>query len=280
MAAQQTPFYPGYNANNRGLGHRRMLLSLMAVFFLLWIVLPLLLPSQAYLLYWLTAPLRYLGVFVHEMGHGLASLISGGSFYWFQMDTNGGAAITSGGWQSLVLLGGLLGPAVFGSILLMISTRAEKLLFAYLVLLLFFACGGYYMLKPVFMSSNTYPLLAQWHAAHLLGLALPVTLILASIFVMRASDAWQRLVLQCLGIVMCYSAFSDTSYIFQYEALRNGMYSDAREFAALFSPFSVQGLPWLVFVFFAALIAILNFALLGVGVLRALRIPHAPNTPR
>ncbi|BBB62683.1 hypothetical protein UNDKW_4410 [Undibacterium sp. KW1] len=273
MASQQMPFDPVHGASNRGLGHRRMLLSLMAVFFLLWIVLPLLLPAQAYLLYWLTAPLRYLGVFVHEMGHGLASLLSGGSFYWFQMDGDGGAAITSGGWQSLVLLGGLLGPAVSGSILLMVSTRAEKLRIAYLILLLFFVCGAYYMIKPLFMSSSTYPILAQWHATHLLGLILPVSLILMTVMLMRASDAWQRLVLQCLGIVMCYSAFSDTSYIFQYEALRNGMYSDAREFAALFSPFSVQGLPWLVFVFFAALIAVLNFALLGLGVGRALRKP-------
>ncbi|MFZ6679303.1 M50 family metallopeptidase [Undibacterium sp. Tian12W] len=273
MAAEQTPYDPQQGASNRGLGHRRMLLSLMALFFLLWIVLPLLLPVQAYLLYWLTAPLRYMGVFVHEMGHGLASLLSGGSFYWFQMDGDGGAAITSGGWQGLVLLGGLLGPAVFGSILLMVSTRARKLRIAYLILLLFFICGAYYMIKPVFMSSSTYPILAQWHATHLLGLILPISLILMTVMLMRASDAWQRLVLQCLGIVMCYSAFSDTSYIFQYEALRNGMYSDAREFAALFSPFSVQGLPWLVFVFFAALIAVLNFALLGLGVGRALRKP-------
>ncbi len=273
MASQQMPFDPGLSVSKRGQGHRRMLLSLMAVFFLLWIVLPLLLPAQAYLLYWLTAPLRYLGVFVHEMGHGLASLLSGGSFYWFQMDGDGGAAITSGGWQSLVLLGGLLGPAVAGSILLMVSTRAEKLRTTYLILLLFFVCGAFYMIKPVFMSSGTYPILAQWHVTHLLGLILPLSLILMSVLAMRAPDAWQRLVLQCLGIVMCYSAFSDTSYIFQYEALRNGMYSDAREFAALFSPFSVQSLPWLVFVFFAALIALLNFALLGLGVARSLRKP-------
>ncbi|MFZ6873741.1 M50 family metallopeptidase [Undibacterium sp. Di27W] len=273
MAVQQATTYTSIDTSNRGLGHRRMLLSLMVVIFLLWIALPLLFPALAYPIYWLTAPLRYLGVFVHEMGHGLASVLSGGRFYWFQMDEYGGAAITSGGMESLVLLGGLLGPALFGSILLMVSTRAQKLRLPYLALLLFFACGGYYMLKPLFMSSSDYPLLRQWHVLHLLALVLPVTLILAMVYLLRASDAWQRLVLQCLGIVLCYSAFSDTSYIFRYEVLHNGGFSDARVFAALFSPFSVQNLPWLIFALYAGLIALLNFALLGLGVMRALRQP-------
>ncbi len=274
MSVNDRSIFSNTTPGNRGLGHRRMLLSLMAGFFLLWVVLPLLFPHLAYLMVWLTAPLWYVGVFVHEMGHGLASLLTGGSFYWFQMDADGGAAITSGGWQSLVLLGGLLGPAVCGSVLLMVSTRAKKLWIPYLVLLLFFAIGGYYMIKPVWMSSSDYPLLAQWRVAHLLALLLPVVLMVACLYLLRATDARQRLALQVLGIVMCYSAFSDTSYIFQYEALRNGMYSDARVFASLFLPFSVQALPWLAFVFFALLISVLNFALLGLGVMRALALPQ------
>lgn len=274
MPVNDRSIYSSAMASSRGLGHRRMLLSLMAGFFLLWVVLPLLFPNLAYLVYLLTAPLRYVGVFVHEMGHGLGSLLTGGSFYWFQMDADGGAAITAGGWQSLVLLGGLLGPALCGSALLMVSTRARKLWIPYLILLLFFTCGCYYMIKPVWMSSADFPLLAQWKVTHLLAVALPVLLMMACLFLLRATDAWQRLALQVLGIVMCYSAFSDTSYIFQYEALRNGMYSDARVFASLFLPFSVQTLPWLAFVFFALLIGLLNFALLGLGVMRALVLPQ------
>ncbi len=274
MAVDNASGYSTYRMmGNRGLGHRRMLLSLMSLFFLLWIVVPLLFPGLAYFTYLATAPLRYLGVFVHEMGHGFASLISGGAFHWFQMDGDGGAAITSGGLQSLVLLGGLLGPALFGSVLLIASTRLEKLRLPYLVLLLFFCSGAYYILKPLVLSSADNAPLMQWHASHLLALALPVSLIVATLILLRATDASQRLVLQLLGIVMCYSAFSDTSYIFQYEVLRNGMYSDARVFASLFTPFSVQALPWLVFIIFAVVIAALNFALLGLGVTRALRQP-------
>ncbi|MFZ6769385.1 hypothetical protein ACO0LM_20230 [Undibacterium sp. Di26W] len=190
------------------------------------------------------------------------------------MDADGGVAITGGGWQSLVLLGGLLGPAVCGSVLLMVSTRASKLWIPYLVLLLFFACGGYYMIKPVWMSTADYPLLAQWHTTHLLALLLPVLMMMACLFLLRAADAWQRLALQVLGIIMCYSAFSDTSYIFQYAALGNGMYSDARVFASLFLPFDAQALPWLAFVFFALLIGVLNFVLLGLGVKGALALPQ------
>lgn len=262
-------------SGNRGQGHRRMLISLMGLIFLLWVLLPLLFPGQAYLIYWLTSPLRLLGVFVHEMGHGLASLATGGSFHWFQMDWDGGVAITSSGVQSLVLLGGLLCPAMFGSLLLIVSTRAQKLWLPYLLLLIFFSAGCYYMIKPVFLSGAANPLLAHWHVSHLLALILPLAVVASIVALLwRASDSLQRLVLQLFGIVMCYSAFSDTSYIFQYEVLRNGMYSDARVFASLFLPFSVQGLPWLAFVFFAVLIGVMNFALLALGVTRALRNPR------
>lgn len=261
-------------SDDRGSGHRRMLLWLISLFFLLWVLVPMLLPEQAYLIYWLTAPLRFLGVFVHEMGHGLASLASGGAFHWFQMDWDGGVAITSGGAQSLVLLGGLLCPAVFGSLLLVVSTRARKLWLPYLLLLLFFGAGCYYMLKPVFLSRADNPLLTQWHVSHLLALLLPLSVVAGIVILLRrGADTVQRLVLQLLGIVMCYSAFSDTRYIFQYAALRNGMYSDMRVFASLFLPFSAQNLPWLAFIFFAVAIGAMNFALLAAGVAHALRSP-------
>jgi hypothetical protein len=250
-----------------------MLSGLIGLFFLLWIILPLLLPNTAYLIYWLTAPLRYLGVFVHEMGHGLAALISGGSFYWFQMNMDGGVAITGGGLQGLVLLGGLLGPALTGSLLLMASTRAEKLLIPYLILLLLFVCGAYYMLKPLLLSGREYPLLQQWQFSYLLALIVPVSAAALIVIILRQSDAWQRMVLQVLGIVMCYSAFSDTSYIFQYATLRNGMFSDTRVFTALFWPGGPADVPWLAFAIVAILICLMNFALLALGAARALSKP-------
>ncbi|MFZ6656958.1 M50 family metallopeptidase [Undibacterium sp. TJN19] len=245
----------------------------MLLFFLLWIILHLLFPNLAYPIYWLTAPLRYLGVFVHEMGHGLAALISGGSFYWFQMNMDGGVAVTGGGVQGLVLLGGLLGPALMGCILLIASTRAEKLLIPYLALLLLFFSGAYYMLKPLLLSGREYSLLQQWQFSYLLALIVPVSAGALIIAILRQTDAWQRMVLQVLGIVMCYSAFSDSSYIFQYAPLRNGMFSDARVFTSLFLPGGPADVPWLAFIIVAALICVMNFALLGLGAARALSKP-------
>src|SRR5215475_8126139 len=44
--------------------------------------------------WWLLAPFRWLHIYVHEFGHGVAALLSGGAFDSFEMYTRSGLAHT------------------------------------------------------------------------------------------------------------------------------------------------------------------------------------------
>src|SRR5260221_5142196 len=69
-------------------------------------------------------PFRLLVTFVHETGHGLAALISGGRFLGFVVYENGsGLATTAGGNSLLVLPMGYLGASPIGAALLHTANR-------------------------------------------------------------------------------------------------------------------------------------------------------------
>ena len=228
-------------------------------------------PGLRGLLYTLTLPFRHVGIFVHEMGHGLFTLLSGGSFHFFRMEImRGGVAYTSGGLRMATLLGGLLGPALAGALLLQVSTRARKLNLALILLGLFFVSGVYYMSKPLFLSSTTYPSLRDWGIGDMVAVVIPLGGAIITFLLLRFGELYQRLYLQVLGILMCYSGYSDVGYIFRFQQLDNGLYSDARVFAGLFwgGPESV---PFWLFVITSTGITVVNFALMGWGVHRAFR---------
>ncbi|MDJ0841602.1 MAG: M50 family metallopeptidase [Acidobacteriota bacterium] len=251
--------------------YRITLIGLIVAFFLLWFIIPLFVPGLSRTMFMVTLPFRNLGIFVHEMGHGLFALLSGGNFHWFQMELmQGGVAITSGGLRVFTLLGGLLGPALIGAVLLQTSTRLHNLRWVMIGLGLFFCCGVYYMIKPVFLSAEQYPLLQNWSAGSLIALVIPVGGAAVTFFLMRLGDALQRLYLQMLGILMCYSGYSDTAYIFRFEQLDNGLYSDTRMLASLLGP-SPENVPQMLFVIVAGGISVLNFGLMFWGTWRALK---------
>ena len=255
------------------MNHRNGLLAAIGVFFFLWFLVPMVTPGAATLVAAITLPFRHLGIFVHEMGHGLFTLLSGGRFHWFQMELmQGGIAVTSGGWRVFTLLGGLLGPTIFGVALLLVSTRAKNVRGALWVLVAFFIIGLYYMIKPLFLSEARYGLLDQWQPMMLVSMVVPGGAAILSYKLMSFSDKIQRLYLQILGILMCYSGYSDTHYIFRYEPLGNGMYSDARMVAALFWP-DAASVPYPLFLIVATAITVLNFGLMAWGVWRAVSGP-------
>ena len=256
--------------------YKKTLLALIAFFFVFWFILPLLGgPLASPFIFWFTWPARQLGIFTHEMGHGLFTLLSGGRFLWFQMELNrGGVAITAGGLRFLTLLGGLLGPALLGALLLQASTRVTRLKPILAGLFLFFGLGTYYMVKPIFLADSAYPPLQQWSWFHLAGLVVPLLAMAALYVLSKRSDQVQRLALQLLGILMCYSGFSDTSYIFRYRILPGGGYSDVRVLASTFWT-SVESVPFLLFFLTAIAVSLANFGLMYWGTLRALQSPPA-----
>lgn len=84
--------------------------------FSLGLALILVLGHMPRALWW---PLSYLSTFLHELGHSLAAVFTGGELVGFQVQPSGaGFAITRGGIRSLVISGGPLGSALAGSALL------------------------------------------------------------------------------------------------------------------------------------------------------------------
>lgn len=78
---------------------------------------------------WLGAvayPFRLLTTLVHELGHGLAALATGGDFLRFVVFPDGsGLAYTAGGWRLAVIPAGYLGAAAFGAVLILTGRGAR-----------------------------------------------------------------------------------------------------------------------------------------------------------
>jgi hypothetical protein len=90
----------------------------------LW--LPLLLGLGALLL-WNTVvayPFRIFVVFLHEISHGLAAVLTGGELVSIGLSHDeGGVALTRGGSRFLVLTAGYLGSLLFGALFLLLGHR-------------------------------------------------------------------------------------------------------------------------------------------------------------
>jgi hypothetical protein len=72
-------------------------------------------------------PLRLFVTFIHELGHGTATLATGGHFISFEVEsTRAGATYYSGGIQEIIIPAGYMGTAIFGAVLLFLANRASK----------------------------------------------------------------------------------------------------------------------------------------------------------
>lgn len=73
-------------------------------------------------------PVTLLVTFLHEFGHALGALLTGGWVEGMQINPDGsGYTITRGGNQGVVLMGGYLGSAVLGNLLFYIGARKRRL---------------------------------------------------------------------------------------------------------------------------------------------------------
>lgn len=261
---------------------RRFLLGLISALLFFWFALPLIYPPAARIIYLAFYPISIIGTFIHEMGHGLTAIFTGGHFYWLQIEFfRGGAAITAGGSQLLILLGGLLGPAVTGAILLAVSTRVRQPKWIMSVLCLYFLLGMFFMIRPIllFFTGFSDPLLERWSIFYLITILVPLTLLLTTLKFMQFSQRAQRYFVQFLGVVSCLAGFSSNSYIFMYQQLPNGGYSDARMVAGTFWT-GPETVPFAWFMVFSSIIAGLNIGLVLYGTWLALRPTRQAKEPK
>lgn len=69
-------------------------------------------------------PFQLLVTFLHEFGHALGSLITGGGVHEIQINSDGsGVTTTSGGWRAITIAGGYIGSAVFGNLIMRAGLR-------------------------------------------------------------------------------------------------------------------------------------------------------------
>ncbi len=62
--------------------------------------------------------LNLFAVLIHELCHGIAAIVTGGSFERFHMESHGGVAYTRGGRRSIIIPAGYVGTAIVGAVLL------------------------------------------------------------------------------------------------------------------------------------------------------------------
>lgn len=72
-------------------------------------------------------PLRLFVTYVHEAGHSLAALLTGGRVLGFVVSADGsGLATTAGGMRAVIIPAGYLGAALFGSLLFYVANRLPR----------------------------------------------------------------------------------------------------------------------------------------------------------
>lgn len=117
LPAQEREASPTSTSLNR---RHALRLSLVAVViaYILWNV-----PQLDFLVY----PLRLFVTYVHEAGHSLMALLTGGDVIGFSVSADGsGLATTRGGSRALILPAGYLGAAAFGALLFFVTNRLMR----------------------------------------------------------------------------------------------------------------------------------------------------------
>ncbi len=72
-------------------------------------------------------PINLLVTFLHEFGHAVGAILTGGSVLSIEISPNGaGATRTLGGSFPIILMGGYIGSAIFGNLLFLIGARSQN----------------------------------------------------------------------------------------------------------------------------------------------------------
>lgn len=198
----------------------RLLLACVAVTLLLYLV-----PYGAYLAY----PLLLISTVAHEMGHGVAAMMTGASFVSLEMWANGaGVASYTGGLNRLetafVAAGGLIGPAVVAALAFVCAPRAASSRVCLMAFGVFLVLAEVLVVKGLF-------------ALFFIGLVAAAILWLG----LKASDRVAQAGLVFLAVQLALSVFSRSDYLFARTA-GSGLSDVAVMASALWLPYWMWGL--------------------------------------
>ena len=95
-------------------------LIILAVILAVYLLLDILIPFGGLVLY----PIKLFVTFLHEFGHAFGAMITGGDVESLQVNADGsGVTWSSGGSRAITIMGGYLGSAIFGNLLLYIGMK-------------------------------------------------------------------------------------------------------------------------------------------------------------
>jgi len=98
-------------------------LLILGVILVVYFILDTLIPGGGLILY----PIKLFVTFIHEFGHAFGNVITGGDVAYLQVNSDGsGVTGTIGGNRAVTIMGGYLGSALFGNILLYLGIRKPK----------------------------------------------------------------------------------------------------------------------------------------------------------
>lgn len=211
----------------------------IVIVYILWNI-----PALSLLLY----PLRLFTTYVHEAGHALATILSGGRVIGFLVSADGSGLTTrAGGWDWLVGPAGYLGAALFGSLLFYVINRMPRFVNGIAV-----AFGG---AMVVFTILFAVPDEMGLPIALLLGVGAGILLIVLGL---RAHPTITLLVMNVLAVSTALEAFFDLRYlIWSSDAARGMVVNDAAQFSQRVTPLIPPGLIALTW----AAIAIIMFGI-------------------
>ncbi len=191
----------------------------MVVVYLLWNI-----PQLTILLY----PLRLFTTYVHEAGHGLAAILTGGQVVGFAVSANGsGLATTIGGARWLILPAGYLGAALFGSLLYYLVNRFPRTANGTAL-----ALGlGMILFTLLFARPDE----TGTPVALIIGLGFSVLLLLVGL---KLNGLITLLVLNVLAVSTALEAVMDLRYLINFADLarRGNVMNDAAAFSADIMP--------------------------------------------
>jgi NADH:ubiquinone oxidoreductase subunit 6 (subunit J) len=186
-----TPLSP---QEREGASSLLLLLGAGLLTILLWNVVP----YGRYILY----PFTILGTWFHEMGHGVAAMLVGGSFKKLELFPNGSGLATnaipiSRIGRAITAAGGLIGPAMAGSVLIILGRKRKWAHWGLLTL-------GSIILLSVLIWVRT-----------IFGVAI-MTVIGAAIiaFAIKAPDNFKHFAIQFLGVQAWASMYMSLGYMF------------------------------------------------------------------
>jgi hypothetical protein len=179
---------------------------------------------------------------VHELGHGLAAILTGGDFVRFVVFPDGsGVAHTGGGWRLVVIPAGYLGAALFGAILITLGRNQRQSRVALIVIgTVLFLLSLRFGIPNILTSDWIWGLLTTVFGIIFGGLLVWVAL--------KASNKWIVFLLHLIAIRAGLTSFSDLMGLIGISSNMFGVQSnDAQSMAGLtFIPAIIWAVLWTI----------------------------------